>query len=65
MPANLDQTHWVKSVIGTWEGELKVGLLCWLFPVERKGADIPNTAEAQAPQNHLILKSLGCDLLQD
>lgn len=65
MAANLDQTHSVKSAIGTWDGELKVGLPCWFFLIEGKGVDIPNTAKAQAPQSHLILKSPASDFLQD
>lgn len=65
MAANLDQTHSVKSAMGTWDREAKVGLFGWLFLIEGKGADIPSTAKAQAPPNHLILKSLGSDFLQD
>lgn len=66
MAANLAQTHSFKSVIGTWDREVKVGLFCWLFVIEGKGVDIPNTkAQAQAPQSHFLLKRLGNDLLQN
>lgn len=65
MAANLDQTHSVKSAIGTWDREVKVRLFGWLFLIGGKGADIPSTAKARAPQNHLVPKILWSDFLQD